>query len=45
MDRAELIDAVAADMAEEINGGSWDNPDFYGEDHKELWRKRAEEGP
>lgn len=36
-----LIEDIARAMAQETNGGDWDNPNFYHETHKMLWRQRA----
>jgi hypothetical protein len=33
---------MARFIAELINGGDWDDPNFYTEEQKELWRKHAE---
>lgn len=33
---------MARFIAELINGGDWDDPNYYTEEQKELWRKHAE---
>lgn len=37
----EMIERVAAAMAEATNGGKWDDG-HYCEDHKALWMRRAQ---
>lgn len=32
---------MARFIAELINGGDWDDPNYYTEEQKELWRKHA----
>ena len=38
----DLIERVAQAMAEETNGGDFRDGRWYAEEHRQLWRRRAQ---
>lgn len=34
---------LAKFLAELINGGDWDDPNFFAEQHKRVWREKADQ--